>query len=1287
MKRLKPALAVGLVAIFVGSLLALAWFGVYFFNRYLNSPHTYGTVEVIPVNHHSSGIFTHSWDSLQIKAPGFKASLRNVKIDFDPAISLQKNTLSVSADTFRTFIEPEAFPTSNDTTPFSVPDIRLPIRVRIHNPRAEIHVKNIGSWTADSILLQSQNETSAELSFRNGSGKFVEQPVSGALALSWQGDFLSAKANFKTPKDSLSLLLNAPRKSPQDFSGTANLLVNNPRTWVKDAIPEVVSLKNIRVKSDFHADPRKSKFSFLANVKANLGAIWPLPALAADINIQGNEKQKFNIHGKFSGKKSNQEIAFRGNVDKNLHGEVEASIRGLEAEFGPRIQPLNGKVRATKSSDNLLIAHAVTEAGSIVDAKISGLSKGKKFHIAYTGDIAVNEPWAVRWSGEHLKFGNRPQVTGSFQDGKMRADVSIAPVEYAYFMTADSFYTSLLLDKRGIDFDKGFIRAAKDNFTFTGDVKWKDSIPHTSWEVHQSDSGYAKAFITFEKELTSEAHAVILSRIPFADTNLFRGFDGKISGTFQENFETFTGQLEAEGETQIAQTLIRSRFKAHNTLDSLVLDRASITTGKNVIDIEASALLTYDSIQEKFTNIQLADAWASTNKFDIPLLFSPYEKSPLSSGIFSGNVSFRKGLGIQGTLQFSDLALKNISREDFSIPRLDVFAEKEKMQISGNLSAGEGLWNGDIQIDVNGLLNPSHHIFAYFSTPVGGTLWLDGDIDSTFKWNGKTQLSGSWFLPGNMGEVVYTDFKADASGDLHHPLDSLELSFVSDSTAIDTKRGFPILPVSFSGKLQNGIFQIPQARLENQRGEFIQAEASYDLKNKKLGTVNLETEKFSLVWNQIHEVGLNRISGQLTDSEKEFTLSLKLDSVSYRLNKPDWGKADASAHGTAVLHLPHAVDGSFANSTVEANILLDRAVYKNEFSVDLGFGSISKISATLSSFFTRIRRSKVAVRKTAAKSRPMNLSIHISDSQRDTVAILTNLANFPITADLWILGTSDHPLFRGDVNNSGNGTIGLEKLFQFNLESFAVSFQDVPWNRGTVNISSVQNLPYCRTNDNRDNDETCPVHLDILGSIVAPKPMPSANCGVDDSPASLYYSVLLGCISDEESSTIDRNKVAGKLIGSVLTSTANKTLGGDYVGDIDMKIKLFDEETIAEKDSSYLMIPISLDRWVKDLSLVFGYKQDQSETPTYDRALEAGLTYIIPAFSEEDKTKNPEHYNSQLDFSANLVQKNYITTSDNDESRLEKNIGFNYSYQFWSPCLLGLGKCAPKKSTRQEVRK
>ncbi len=1287
MKRLKPAVAGGIFAAFVGCLLASAWFLDHFLDNYLNSSHDYGPAHVAFYGHSRSGLLSRSWDSVKVRGAGFDVSLNAPKINAHVLFSPEEDFIYIDMDSAEAKLYPDAFPKSaKDTSPAAIPNFRIPLDLRIRMGKFRMSVAGIGTWSSDSLRANSKGSEAAELFVENVSGDYLARKISARMEVAFKEEALQARGRFLSEdRDSATIRLSASRKDLESVSGDIDIFVKNPRKWDMGMIPESVSLKNIRASATFDAQARQGKFSHRTRLRTDIGEFWPLPALAADIRLESDERMIFRLDGKLSGKKS-ESIAVRGQIDRKLNGKLDATVRNIEAEFGPEMQPLDLSLHAQKDSPGKIQAEATTKAGSVVRAKLSGLSDARKFRIDFTGDIAKDEPWAVRWSDDFLRFNTRPQVKGSFHDGKMFADVSIAPVEYAYLMTADSLFTSLALDQDGIDFTNGFIRTKKESFTFSGDVKWNDSVPHTSWKVFQSDSGFAEAFVTFEPAIESKAYRVRLSHIPFADTAILKGLDGIVTGTMTQNFEEHFGNLDAEITTEIAQIPLHGSFRAHNTKDTVSLDSAIITTGTNAIELEGTANVLYDSTGKNYASMQLVDAWASTDRFDIPLLLAPYQKSPLASGIFSGNVTYRRGIGLQGSLQFSDLSLKNVSKENFSIPRLDVFAEKEKMQISGNISAGERVWNGDLQIDVNGLLEPEHHIFAYFTTPVGGTAWLDGDIDSTMKWRGKAQLSGSWFLPGGLGEVIYTDFKADATGDLKSPLDSLELSFHSDSTAIDTKRGFPILPVSFNGTFRDGLFDVSSAKLSNSLGEYIEGRASYNLKDRKLGKVSIGTERFSLVWDQIHQIQIGDMRGSLDDSEKEFTLSLDLDRVSYRLDKPEWGNADASARGKAVLHLPHSENGNFLSPTLEGNFFLDRALYRNEFSVDIGFGSLSKISATLSGFFTKIRRTKPVVKKTAAKSRPLNIAVHIGDSGRDTVAIATNLASIPLTLDLWVLGTSDHPLLRGDINNSGSGSIGLKDMFQFDLESLAISFQDVPWNRGSINISSVQNLPYCKTNSHRDDDETCPVHLDILGSVIAPKPMPSANCGVDDSPASLYYSVLLGCISEEESSTIDRNKVAGKLIGSVLTSTANRTLGGEYVGDIDMKFKLFNEESVAEKDSSYLLVPISLDRWVKDLSLVFGYKQDQSETPTYDHAIEAGISYIIPAFSEEDKTKNPEHYSPQLDFGASLVSKNYITATDEDESRLEKNIGFNYSYKFWSPCLFGIGKCKALHP-REEERK
>ena len=96
------------------------------------------------------------------------------------------------------------------------------------------------------------------------------------------------------------------------------------------------------------------------------------------------------------------------------------------------------------------------------------------------------------------------------------------------------------------------------------------------------------------------------------------------------------------------------------------------------------------------------------------------------------------------------------------------------------------------------------------------------------------------------------------------------------------------------------------------------------------------------------------------------------------------------------------------------------------------------------------------------------------------------------------------------------------------------------------------------------------------------------------------------------------------------------------------------------------------------MSLIFGYTQDQSENPTYDQALQFGVTYTLPVFQgQEYSHKNhlsPTRRSTErpADFEAIPDQHGY---RKNNENRVEKNIGINYVYTFWNPCLLGIGHC------------
>ena len=56
--------------------------------------------------------------------------------------------------------------------------------------------------------------------------------------------------------------------------------------------------------------------------------------------------------------------------------------------------------------------------------------------------------------------------------------------------------------------------------------------------------------------------------------------------------------------------------------------------------------------------------------------------------------------------------------------------------------------------------------------------------------------------------------------------------------------------------------------------------------------------------------------------------------------------------------------------------------------------------------------------------------------------------------------------------------------------------------------------------------------------------------------------------------------------------------------------------------------------------------------------------------------------------------KQYLTNTgaEGNENRIEKNVGVNYTYRFWNPCLLGIGHCesieppTDKKSESSETK-
>lgn len=1280
-------IAIAFFAIFVSCLLLAAWSVSLFLNHFLEKTQTYGSITIEPYNYSRNHFFSHQWDSVRVSSPDFSVLIESPHLRVYNILSSKRSVL-LKTNPIRLRVNSK---TDSSSTPFSldsikIPTFTIPIQVFLDFESLSIEVDSSLSWQTQSVKISNETPSNVALSIKNITGTHLESPVDLIGFIHFDNQDVGAELEVITPEDRIMLNLNAPKNDLHSYKVELNAFVQHLEKWLpENTIPSAAPVfSQIAVQAKLAENQDHTGIVYEGTLQLAIGEIWPLEALKGNISFSGNTKElkaKATLRNDEGG-----EIELKGKLDLPFDFELEGSVSNMSAQFGPQIMPLDIQINSAIKKGDSIATDLETRRGSKIKAQLSNLSSDLR--IDYQAKISPTESWALDWSNGNLILNSHPLISGYFQNKKLHAQVTIAPVHYAYGMKADSIKTDLVLDADGILFSNGKIYAPKDSFSFFGDVIWADSLqPHTSWDLTQSGGGRASAWIDFADsiKINAEVNQIDVSTIPLAKTNILDKVAGKVTGNWQNNFNNDEGSAKIEVETTLNNFLITAGFDVEQKQDTIFIHRAKVTHNKNNIEAEATFLLPDGSNNPGLLPVDVIHAWVSSYEFDIPLLLKTLQDSTLKSASFSGDLSYNKEFGLQGNLNFQNVAFNRISEDILSIHRLHLFAEKEKVELNAFLKIGNGGWDGNTQIILSDLFNQKRHLNFSHVTSNGGVLWSDGFIDSSLAFNGLLQAKGAWFLPAKAGEITKTDLKIDVHADLRKGLNGIQAQFYSDSSLYQIPQLNIPIPFSIIGELKDKVLTVSKLRTINELNEEINASAQLNLDSMKLEAIDFYTEQYSVVYDSVHWFQVKNISGKIGTQKDEIVIYSDLFELAYKLDSPNLGQANAKLRGKINVHIPHAKENNIVNSSVDGFLFIDKAVYNKEFDVDISPKSIDRLLALFRNTLLKFRK-KTTNSIAVSSSRPTNLSIYISDSHKDSVAIITSVAKFPLTADVWILGTTKHPVFRGDITSSGDGFLGIEKLYEFDLDYFRISWPDVPWEKGILDVSSSQQLPYCNKSEKED-DETCPINLNIMGTITAPQIIPSSSCGYESSAASMYYNIFLGCISDENTSNItDWNKLAGKAIGKALSNTLNKTLGGEYVGDIDMKIQLFNSATATERDSSYFRVPISLDRWVTDLSIIFGYTQDQSENPTYDQSLELGINYIIPVFNKKDPIQS-EHLTPKLTLNSAVVSKQYVTNTGTatSESRLEKNIGFNYSYRFWAPCILGFGKCeTPKTDSKKE---
>ena len=1277
-----------IVTAIVGAVAVGAWYVHFFIEQQLSSPHTFGNVTITPYGHRQNNLLDQYYDSILVQQGQSTYMIRKPHLDVT-ILGENKGALLDIAEVSANFVSDTTTskPAAKDTSksePIAFPEkIKIPLPVKVNLGKLDFTMGDM-SWRAQNIRLKNTDQKKVSLSANNIEGSFIKDTASLQIDADFSEKNLILNANIKTQNDNIALNASAPKNDLTQLKASTNINVKEPLKWAPMKLSKAIpAVSNLSFNGNVSASLTKKSLQYNFTLKTHIGEYWPFLPLDAVIKVNGTPKQT-NIESEFRNNEGGH-INLDGTINDKLDFDFSGEISHMSAMYGPQMMPMDMDIQSITKTGNDIDASIETREGSVVRAHVKTKDSLKVF---FAANLSAMEPWALDWVRGNVEIGKNPKIIGSFQNNRLRAYVKIDSIINAYHFKADSLRLQLVLDLgRGfIDFPKVTLFTPNEEFAISGDVDYHDPTLRTNWNLKQKNGGSASTTVHVGDSLLiwAEADHAELSTLPFSDIDLGDKLKGSVTGSIAYNLDSRVGEAELDIEGNVEQLILQGHTKIREYGDTVIIDTAVFMHNGNKVAMEGSFVMPNDSNPDfkptAFLPIQILHAWASAEDFNLPLLLEPLGDTTLASGSFNGEIAFDESRGLLGNIDFNDINFKKIAPEVLKIKQMNLSANKNKIELLTSFELSNGVWTGSTNVVVDDIFDPNRQVHLTYNSPNGGYIIGNGNLNNDLDFLGSIRLGGTWLIPETRAEIAQTDLKIDVDAKLKEGLSGIMAKLHSDSTIVKYSTLPTDFPVHIRGEIKEGLLEINEISTQNEIGDMLFATLLYDLHAMQLEAIDISTEKYTLDMDN-HTVTLRNVTSHLEDSEGQMSIVANIPLVQYKFDDETFGTANLIGKSDITLNIPHTQERQIKNKSISGNFIIDKLVYRKDLDIEITPSSLNKILTLLNNAIANLRSKEKTEAKISVSS-PIDLSFHISDSQRDSVEIITPFAAFPLTLDIWVLGTTNRPLLRGDVTNADNGFIGVKTLYEFDLNSFNISWNDVPWQHGIIDVSSMQEIPYCSEQNDKEK-ETCPVNFDIQGTITNPQPMPSSNCGTESTAAETYKNIFLGCVASEGGESADWNKLAGKAIGKVISSTANKTLGGDYIGDIDMKVMLFDSGSNNEKDSSYVKVPISLDRWVKNLSLIFGYTQDQSQSPTYDQSLQFGATYTLPVFKEKEYS-HKNHLSPSLSLNGLLIAKQYQsnTATNDNENRIEKNIGINYSYKFWNPCILGIGHCETVRPPR-----
>ena len=1242
----------------------------------LSNPMDLGSVLIIPQNFNGKLPFEFKWESIKILVDGTTLFFENPKISLNSVFSSKQELLSISIDSLhaKIIIPSDTSQSIKDDTHLehiSHPDLWLPFGISVNVNKSVVYIKDIGSWNLDSLVAaKSGQQKKFYIKANSISGTHLAKSLFLDMDYRWSEFFSDASILLSDQKsDSIAITINAPREKLEDLSTEITANIDNLPFWLKDKWPESApAIGKIILHSNASVNILTNKTDFNLSLQARIGELWQLPAFNAAITALGNadgiSQGEIFLNGN-----NGESIKIKGNINKDLDGSAELEAKGINITLGPETLPTDVKFHKITKKGNSISANFTTGAGSDFIAKMADLNNPV---IVFSADIAPKEPWAVQWTRDMVKLESPTILTGSFsfKDILLKANLK-TKVPFAYYAAADELDVHLWLDPEGIHFPQGTIKRGGYKNDFTGEVMWFKE--YFTFKLNQSHGGNAEVYGTFNPKIELSLQNLNSLELPYADPNMLKGYSGFISGNWIQDFENRKGDASISLSTAIKDYKINVKSDVEMLENSIIVKNFELEQNEKKIEGYLSALLPTESGK----SLEIQQARINIPNMDIVSLLATFKDSTLLSGFINGSLEYNKNGGLSGGLAFSEIAVRGLDSSYASFPNLKLETAGHSAKISAPIFLTEGLWNGNLELSVNNIGQKTDFpiLVSYKANNIdnAGSLNFEGFISKDMKKiSGNMQVLGDWFLPSGIGEIKNANINISAKSVLGKDiLDSLNATFSTEKNFYEM--GIFKIPFVFNGHIKKGIISVDSAFVYGESDEKIMAKLLFDLNSASLKDFSFSTEQFTLFLLNEHWIKIRNGTGKTKLDAAGITIFAELPSISYRMESTEYGTASATLKGNAAYHFPFQLEQSQTNSSITGNFEISKASYRNTLDLMPDPLHLDKTLKTINRFLESLVKEK-RVNTTemhALTSRPTTLNIKIQTSGMEAATISSNLAMFAFVADVSVLGTTRNILLSGDINAVGNGKVGYNGLTMFDLSHLRIYWQNTPIKQGVIDLRASNNYPFCST-----KDENCTVSLNITGPFAGLNMQPTASCDIEASPALIYYSMLLGCISEDYASgpIVDRNKVAGKVLGKLMSSTINRSFGGNMVGNIDLKIHFFDENP-QEQDTSYIRVPISLSRWVPNLEAVLGYTKDKSLNPRYEQSVEVGLRYLLPVFDSTDISRNL--IDPALYLNTNLVARDYLSTMGNarDEARLEKNIGLLYSHKFWAQCILGIGYC------------